>query len=116
MRHQRQMAQIARGYMIDKCEFNGINEYIIILEDRRCRERSKTNFAATIGSAMDEPVAARLDYRGSDERPIPVARANLRAQREACGASFPYCLLPRSVSLRIFRPTDLRSEQCPIPN
>jgi len=44
---------IARGYMIDKCEFNGINEYVITW-NIPLQGTAKANFAATIGSAMDE--------------------------------------------------------------
>ena len=67
---------IARGYMIDKCEFNGVNEYIITWKIP-LQGAAKTNFAATIGSAMEEPVATWLDYGGSDERPVPVAGTHL---------------------------------------
>ena len=50
---------IARGYMIDKCEFDGVNEYVITWKIPLQGE-AKTNFAATIGSAMDEPVSPGL--------------------------------------------------------
>ena len=50
---------IARGYMIDKCEFNGVNEYIITWKIP-LRGAAKTNFAATIGSATDERVSPGL--------------------------------------------------------
>ena len=46
---------IARGYMIEKCEFNGTNEYIITWKIP-LQGVAKTNFSGTIGSAMDEPV------------------------------------------------------------
>jgi hypothetical protein len=50
---------IARGYMIDKCEFNGVNEYIITWKIP-LQGSAKTNFAATIGSATDERVSPGL--------------------------------------------------------
>ncbi len=46
---------IARGYMIDKCELKGENEYTITWKIALQGE-AKTNFSATIGSAMDEDV------------------------------------------------------------
>src|SRR5262249_30225486 len=55
--------------------------------------------------------AARVDYRGSDQEPVPAARPNLRPQRQAGGAFVPHCVLPRSVS-RIFSDTGLAP--CPI--
>jgi hypothetical protein len=50
---------IARGYLIDKCEFNGVNEYVITWKIP-LQGAVKTNFAGTIGSAMDEPVSPGL--------------------------------------------------------
>jgi hypothetical protein len=50
---------IARGYMIDKCEFNGVNEYVITWKIP-LQGAAKTNFAATIGSAMEEQVSPGL--------------------------------------------------------
>ena len=46
---------IARGYMIDSCKRNGTNEYIITWK-LPLQGEVKTNFAATLGSAMGEPV------------------------------------------------------------
>jgi hypothetical protein len=46
---------IARGYMIDSCRRNGVNEYIITWK-LPLQGEAKTNFSATIGSAMGEPV------------------------------------------------------------
>ena len=46
---------IARGYMIDKCETKGENEYLITWKIPLQGE-AKTNFAGTIGSAMEEQV------------------------------------------------------------
>ena len=40
--------KIARGYMIDKCEFNGVNEYIVTWKVP-LQGAAKTNFAGTIG-------------------------------------------------------------------
>ena len=46
---------IARGYLIDSCKLNGVNEYIITWKVP-LQVEAKTNFAGTIGSAMDEKV------------------------------------------------------------
>ena len=50
---------IARGYLIDKCEFNGVNEYVITWKIP-LQGAVKTNFSGTIGSALDEPVSPGL--------------------------------------------------------
>jgi len=50
---------IARGYMIDKCAFNGVNEYTITWKIP-LQGVAKTNFAATIGSAMAEECSPGL--------------------------------------------------------
>ena len=50
---------IAGGYMIDSCEFNGITEYIINWKTP-LQGAAKTNFAATSGSAIKEPVSPGL--------------------------------------------------------
>lgn len=46
---------IVRGYMIDSCKRNGLNEYIITWK-LPLQGAAKTNFAGTIGSAMGESV------------------------------------------------------------
>ena len=46
---------IARGYMIDKCELKGDNEYLITW-NIPLQGDAKTNFAGTIGSALGEDV------------------------------------------------------------
>jgi hypothetical protein len=43
---------IARGYMIDKCQFDGANQYTITWQIP-LQGAAKTNFAATIGSATN---------------------------------------------------------------
>ena len=60
--------KIARGYMIDKCEFNGTNEYIITWKIP-LQGAAKTNFAGTIGSAMEEPVQPGLITVGLTNNP-----------------------------------------------
>jgi hypothetical protein len=50
---------VVRGYMIDKCELRGANEYIITWKIPLQGE-AKTNFAGTIGSAKEEPVEPGL--------------------------------------------------------
>ena len=59
---------IARGYMIDKCEFNGTNEYIITWKIP-LQGAAKTNFAGTIGSAMEETVQPGLITVGLTKNP-----------------------------------------------
>jgi hypothetical protein len=42
--------------MVDKCEFDGVNGYVITWKIP-LQGAAKTNFAATIGSAVDEQVS-----------------------------------------------------------
>lgn len=60
--------KIERGYMIDKCEFNGVNEYVITWKIPLQGE-AKTNFAGTIGSSIDEQVAPGLITVGLKRNP-----------------------------------------------
>jgi len=46
---------IARGYMIDKCELVGANEYVVTWKVPLQNE-AKTNFSCVIGSAQQEAV------------------------------------------------------------
>ena len=46
---------IARGFMIESCKRNGTNEYIITWRIP-LQGDAKTNFAGTIGSALEEKV------------------------------------------------------------
>jgi hypothetical protein len=46
---------IARGYMIEKCELVGANEYVITWKVLLQKE-AKTNFSCVIGSVADEDV------------------------------------------------------------
>jgi|GEM_PF-635301 len=50
---------IARGFMIDSCEVNGENRYIITWK-LPLQGEAKTNFSATIGSSMEEAVQPGL--------------------------------------------------------
>jgi hypothetical protein len=50
---------IARGYMIDSCELTGVNEYFITWK-LPLQGAIKTNFSATIGSALYEEVQPGL--------------------------------------------------------
>lgn len=59
---------IARGYMIDKCEFDGVNAYTITWKIP-LQGVAKTNFAGTIGSAADEPVSPGLITVGLAQDP-----------------------------------------------
>jgi hypothetical protein len=60
--------KIERGYMIDKCEFDGVNAYVITWKIPLQGE-AKTNFAGTIGSALDEQVAPGLITVGLTKSP-----------------------------------------------
>ncbi|WP_419419780.1 hypothetical protein ACNVED_00300 [Legionella sp. D16C41] len=60
---------IARGYMIDNCEFDGVNEYIITWKIKLQGE-AKTNFSGTIGSSMYEKVSPGLITVGLMEDPL----------------------------------------------
>ena len=59
---------IERGYMIDRCEFNGVNEYILTWKTP-LQGAAKSKFAATIGSAMEEPVSPGLITVGLKSNP-----------------------------------------------
>ena len=50
---------IARGYMIESCQFDGVNKYTITWKIP-LQGAAKTNFAGTIGSSLDEPVEPGL--------------------------------------------------------
>jgi hypothetical protein len=59
---------IARGYMIEKCDFKDPNEYVITWKIP-LQGPVKTNFAGTIGSAMDEPILPGLITVGLSKDP-----------------------------------------------
>ena len=59
---------IARGYMIDKCQLNGENSYLISWRIPLQGE-AKTNFAGTIGSALEEDVEPGLITVGLTDDP-----------------------------------------------
>ena len=59
---------VARGYMIDHCEFDGVNAYVIKWKVPLQGE-AKTNFAATIGSGMTETVLPGLITVGLHQDP-----------------------------------------------
>jgi hypothetical protein len=61
---------IVRGYMIDKCEFDGVNKYTITWKIP-LQGAAKTNFAGTIGSALEEPVA-RPDHGRARRRSVAI--------------------------------------------
>src|SRR5215467_1333043 len=61
--------KIARGYMIDKCKFDGVNAYTITWKIALQGE-AKTNFAGTIGSEQDEPVSPGLITVGLAKDPF----------------------------------------------
>jgi hypothetical protein len=72
--------------MIDECRFDGVNKYTIRWQVPLQHE-GKSNFAATIGSALDEPVppglitvglskdAAEMQVHTYDPGGKPAARA-----------------------------------------
>lgn len=59
---------IERGYMIDSCSRNGINEYIITWKIE-LQGGVKTNFAGTIGSALGESVKPGFITVGLTDHP-----------------------------------------------
>lgn len=59
---------IARGYMIEKCELRGENEYVITWKIPLTGD-AKSNFAGTIGSATDEQVEPGLITVGLTNEP-----------------------------------------------
>ena len=59
---------IARGFMIEKCERHGENEYIITWK-LPLQGEAKTNFAGTIGCSMFEDVQPGLITVGLCEDP-----------------------------------------------
>lgn len=59
---------VARGYLIDKCQFDGTNSYTISWKVPLQGE-AKTNFAGTIGSTMDEPASPGLITVGLGRAP-----------------------------------------------
>ena len=59
---------VVRGYMIDRCEATGDNGYTITWKIP-LTGAAKTNFAATVGSAMDEPVEPGLVTVGLTKNP-----------------------------------------------
>ncbi|MEM5318087.1 hypothetical protein [Paraburkholderia sp. JHI869] len=60
---------VMRGYLIDSCKLNGANEYTITWKVP-LQGDAKTNFAATIGSAMDEPVEPGFITVGVTKNPL----------------------------------------------
>jgi hypothetical protein len=64
----REDGSIARGYLIESCQFDGSNKYTITWKIPLQGE-VKTNFAATIGSATDEAVQPGLITVGLEKNP-----------------------------------------------
>ena len=67
--------KIVRGYMIDKCEFNGVNEYIITWKSH-CRELPRPTLPQRL-AARWRSRSHLADYGGSEERPLPDAGTHL---------------------------------------
>ena len=84
---------IARGYMIDKCEFDGVNAYTITWKIP-LQGVAKSNFAGTIGSAAEEPEVGEKVKRIPRQVPVPDAGTYLRSQRQARCPSLSHRLLP----------------------
>ena len=59
---------IVRGYKIDKCAFDGVNKYTLRWQVP-LKGEAKTNFVATIGSALEEAVQPGLITVGLSEDP-----------------------------------------------
>src|SRR5262249_56200234 len=62
---------IARGFMIEKCELHGENEYIITWE-LPLQGEVKTNFSGTIGSSLDEDAEPGLITVGLCKHPYHI--------------------------------------------
>ena len=79
---------IARGYMIDRCELVGANEYVITWKVPLQKE-AKTNFSCVIGSAEQEMVEPGFCTVGLMADPDEDARPHLRCRRQAGQAPLP---------------------------
>ena len=83
---------VVRGYLIDKCELVGANEYVITWKIPLQNE-AKTNFACVIGSAALEQVEPGFCTVGlmADPMkmhvPLLMSRASLRSVRSIWPAS-----------------------------
>lgn len=61
--------KVIRGYLIDGCRFDGVNEYVLTWKVDLHGGDAKTNFAGTIGSAETEPVEPGLITVGLGDGP-----------------------------------------------
>ena len=78
---------IARGYMIDRCELVGANEYVITWKVPLQKE-AKTNFSCVIGSAEQEMVEPGFCTVGLMADPMKMRDFwRRRAASCACGKS-----------------------------
>jgi hypothetical protein len=100
---------IARGYMIETCEFDGVNEYVITWKNP-LQGAVKTNFSGTIGSALDEPVLPGL---------ITVGRQRIhrrRGCRPLIPAESPLHVLFTSLAFAINNALPWSEHRCAIAN
>lgn len=83
---------IARGYKIESCELKGANEYVITwkipLQGKIPQGVVKTNFSATIGSAMTEPVEAGLITVSLDSDPNKMVVHTFNSKGEPAARPF----------------------------
>jgi hypothetical protein len=78
---------VARGHMIDECRFDGVNQYTIRWQVP-LQHAAKTNFSATIGSALDEPVLSGLITVGLSENPAEMQVHTYDPSGEPAARSF----------------------------
>ena len=83
---------IARGYKIESCELKGANEYVITwkipLQGKIPQGVVKTNFSATIGSALAEPVEAGLITVSLDSDPNKMVVHTFNSKGEPAARPF----------------------------
>ncbi|MBP8812556.1 MAG: hypothetical protein KBE25_04455 [Laribacter sp.] len=78
---------VVRGYLIDGCKFNGVNEYIVTWKIP-LQGPCKTNFAGTIGSAETEPVEPGLITVGLTDDPMQLRVHTYDAAGKPAARSF----------------------------
>jgi hypothetical protein len=78
---------VARGHMIDECGFDGVNQYTIRWQVP-LQHAAKTNFSATIGGALDEPVLPGLITVGLSKDPAEMQVHTYDPSGEPAARSF----------------------------
>ncbi|WP_141584955.1 hypothetical protein [Actinomadura sp. WMMA1423] len=86
--------RVVRGYLVEGCDFDGTNEYIVTWKAPLFGGEARTNFAGTIGSAESEPVEPGLVTVGLGDQ-----QNELRVRTFAADGS----PAPRSFHIACFR-------------